>query len=71
MSQTKPETYELLTEKEAAGMLKISVHKMRQDRVKGTGMRFCRLGRCVRYRLSDVQAFIESHTFQSTSEAER
>jgi hypothetical protein len=39
------------------------------DRVAGTGIPFVRLGRLVRYRQSDVKAFLDAlPTYHSTSE---
>jgi hypothetical protein len=41
---------------------------LRQLRLTGRGPRFCKLGRLVRYRLSDALAWAESRTVQSTSD---
>lgn len=50
----------LITEKEVAYLQGKSVKGVRKDRYNGTGPKWVRLGRLVRYRLSDVEAFIGS-----------
>jgi len=53
--------YELLTEGEVARILRLSVFKLQQDRSKGRGLTYVRLGkRTIRYRRSDVCAFIDA-----------
>ena len=66
ISQKLPD-YALLTEKETAAILRISTSKLQKDRVHGRGLRYVLCGKCVRYRLSDITAFIEANTRQSTS----
>lgn len=63
-------TYQLLTEKETAVLLGVSISKLQQDRIKGAGIRYVKLGKAVRYRLDDIAAFIETNTFQSTAAVE-
>jgi predicted DNA-binding transcriptional regulator AlpA len=41
----------------------------RKQRVTGSGPKFLKLGRSVRYRKGDVQDWLESRTVQSTSVA--
>jgi predicted DNA-binding transcriptional regulator AlpA len=41
----------------------------RKQRVMGSGPKFIKLGRSVRYRKGDVQDWLESRTVRSTSEA--
>ena len=48
----------LITEKQFAEMLKRSVATIRRDRRAGRGPKFIRIGRQIRYRLEDVQAYI-------------
>jgi predicted DNA-binding transcriptional regulator AlpA len=44
---------------------------LQKDRVVGTGIPFVRIGRLVRYRQSDVTAFLDSlPLLRSTSEAD-
>lgn len=51
----------LLTTKEAAPLLRVSTAFLERDRWAGAQVPFIRVGRrAVRYRLSDLNAFIES-----------
>lgn len=51
----------LLTSKEAAPILGVSVAFLERDRWAGAQIPFIRVGaRAVRYRLSDLNAYIES-----------
>ena len=50
----------LLNEQEAANGLACSVALLRKWRQARTGVPFCRIGRAVRYRPEDVEAFIEA-----------
>jgi len=59
---------DLLTEGEAAQLLKIQPATLATWRVKGRPhLPFVRVGRCVRYRRQDILAFIERHLAESTS----
>lgn len=46
-----------LTEKELAARWKVSHHKLSNDRWHKLGCPYVRLGRCVRYKLKDVEEF--------------
>ena len=50
-----------LTEKQLASRHQLSVKTLRNARVSGSYIRFVRLGRTVRYRLSDVVAYEEAN----------
>lgn len=52
---------ELLTQQETAALLKVSVSTLKRWRTVGTGPRYLRVGRAVRYRRSDVEAWLRSH----------
>ena len=59
----------LLTEDEAAALLKVQPATLATWRVRGRpNLPFVRVGRCVRYRLEDLIAFINRQVRQSTSE---
>lgn len=59
----------LLTSKEAAPLLGVSVAFLERDRWAGARVPFIKIGsRAVRYRLSDLNAYIESCLRQSTSQ---
>jgi predicted DNA-binding transcriptional regulator AlpA len=62
---------ELLDQKSAARLLKLSVRTLERHRVMGTGPAFCRLGRLIRYRECDVREWIENSVRYSTAERER
>lgn len=59
--------YQLINEKEAAAILRVSVSKLQKDRMTGCGLRYVSYGKCVRYRLDDIATFIEANTRLSTS----
>lgn len=62
-------TDNLLTTKQAATILGVSVAFLERDRWAGARVPFIKVGsRAVRYRYSDLLAYIESCTFQSTSQ---
>ena len=48
----------------------ISVRTMQRDRQKGTGPKFIKVGRLVRYRKSALNEHLNNRTFSSTSEAD-
>lgn len=59
----------LLTTAEAAAELRVSKNYLEQLRCAGGGPRFCRLGaKAVRYRNSDLAAWIEASIRGSTSD---
>ena len=59
----------LLTEDEVASILKRSPRTVRKDRSRGKGPSFLRLGRLVRYRRADVEAYLSRH--QVTTDTHR
>ena len=63
-------TVNLLTTKEAARYLCVSTAFLERDRWAGARIPFVKVGsRAVRYRQEELDAFIESKTRLSTSEA--
>ena len=56
---TDPELEPLLTEQEFARITKRSVASARRDRLLRQGCPFVKLGALVRYRPSDVRAYLE------------
>jgi excisionase family DNA binding protein len=58
----------LLTAHEAATLLKLSERTLERWRVAGVGPKFVRLGRSIRYRLTEIEAHIASRVVSSTSE---
>jgi excisionase family DNA binding protein len=59
----------LATDEEAAAYLRVKKQTLRKWRVAGDGPLFVRIGGAVRYRLSDLIAFVEARVRSSTSEA--
>ena len=58
----------LLTQREAASALRLSERTIERMRCAGTGPRFVRLQRSVRYRQQDLDAYIAARVVGSTSE---
>lgn len=58
----------LLTQREAAELLKLSQRTLERWRVAGDGPKFVRLGRSVRYSLTAIESYIASRVVSSTSE---
>lgn len=58
----------LITEFELADRQRRSVKTIRNDRVRGNTIPFIKIGRLVRYRLTDVEAWEKANQFGSTSE---
>ncbi|ACK50485.1 phage transcriptional regulator, AlpA [Methylocella silvestris BL2] len=58
----------LLDEVAVAALLGVSRACLRQWRVKGGGPEYVSVGRCVRYRESGVEAWLDARTRASTSQ---
>ena len=56
----------LLNEKEASKFVNLSVSFLKLHRMRGDGPLFLKLGRCVRYRLSDLNDWLDKHSKKST-----
>lgn len=63
-----PKMKSLLSCQEAASYLGIAEQTMRQQRMKGGGIKFVKVGRLIRYRASDLEAYLEARTFDNTSQ---
>jgi hypothetical protein len=61
-------SHELLTETEAAEFLRQKVKTLQGRRVTGGGVPFVKIGRTVRYRRSDLIAYINANVRTSTTE---
>jgi excisionase family DNA binding protein len=59
-------TTALLIEEEAAKYLQVSRSYLRIGRMHGTGPRYSKLGRSVRYTLSDLDAWVEANARWNT-----
>lgn len=60
----------LLNQKQAAEALAVPPRTLEGWRTRGGGPPFVRIGRHVRYRLRDLEAWIEDRTFRSTAEVD-
>ena len=58
----------ILNQKQTAKLLTLSERTLERLRVAGTGPRFVRAGRSIRYRETDLEAWIASRVVGSTSE---
>jgi len=58
----------LLTQREAADVLRLSQRTLERWRVQGTGPRFVRLNHSIRYRPEDLDAHVAARVVASTSE---
>jgi excisionase family DNA binding protein len=68
--QTQPPSNgrtQLLDQREAAKLLRLSERTLERLRVQGGGPRFVKAGRCVRYRETDLEAWIAARIVSSTS----
>lgn len=61
----------LFDERQLADLLNVSVKAVQAWRYKGGGPAFVRLGRAIRYRPNDVEAWLASNTFETTTDADR
>ncbi|WP_447941610.1 helix-turn-helix transcriptional regulator [Brevundimonas mediterranea] len=59
----------LLNTKQVARILGVSHRTLEDWRRKGGGPKFVMFGRMVRYRRSDIAAYLSRPTFQNTGEA--
>ena len=57
----------LLTEKQIARELSVSLSKLRQDRMKGIGLPYVKMSNKkssgVRYNLDDIYEYLKEHTY--------
>lgn len=58
----------LMTTKQAAAYLNVKPGTLEQWRWYGNGPPFVKMGRTVRYRLADLNEYIDSQIFSSTSD---
>jgi predicted DNA-binding transcriptional regulator AlpA len=60
---------QLLTTPEAARFLHLSCRTLERLRLEGSGPRYCKLRRSVRYRQADLESWLADSARHSTSEA--
>jgi excisionase family DNA binding protein len=61
----------VLTQREAASLLRVSERTLERLRVTGHGPLYVKTGRLVRYRESDLHAWLDRNAVSSTSEVRR
>ena len=55
-----------LTETEVADMLRVSLSKLRTDRLKSRGISYVKFGRLVRYAVDDVREFMDANKINTS-----
>jgi len=58
----------IMTTREAANYLGLAISTLNKWRCFGDGPKFLKLGRAIRYRQEDLDAFLMSRQLESTSE---
>jgi len=61
----------LLTRRQASEMLALSERTVERLRCSSLGPKFVRCGRSIRYRVADLEEWIERRVVGSTTEADR
>ena len=61
---------QIYSTKEAARLLGISHRTLEDWRTRGAGPRFFTMGRLVRYRLAELDRFVNRYDFGNTAEAQ-
>lgn len=64
------QTQNLLTTRQVSELLQLKETTLEQWRWQGRGPLFVKVGRAVRYRLADVEAFTAERVFSSTTAAQ-
>lgn len=59
----------MMNSPELAEEIGVPVQRLAVWRMEGTGPRYVKLGRSIRYRSSDVQAWLEANTVETTGGA--
>lgn len=67
LTQRKPMPSELFTVSEAARWAKVSESFLNKARLTGGGPKYVRLGRAIRYRVEDLEAWARSGAADFTS----
>ena len=58
----------LITETELAERLQVSKKLLQKMRYEGNGPRYVKIGRLVRYRIKDIEAYLNASTLTFTRE---
>lgn len=68
VTETKVTNMTVLNTNEAANYITLAAGTLERLRVQGSGPRYLKLGRSVRYRQTDLDQWMESRLTNSTSE---
>ena len=68
LQKPAPAMFSLLTPKEAARILKVSLSWLAKARMRGDGPPFIKIGRAIRYNEAALQQWMKSRQRLSTSE---
>ena len=52
----------LLTEKEVQEYYKININTLQRNRSEGFGLPYVKIGRLVRYKVSDIEKYLDANT---------
>ncbi len=70
MPDSSTQNNQLLNENEIARQFGLPEKRLQALRCRGGGPKFIKVGRSVRYRAADVEAWLEANTKTSTSESQ-
>jgi predicted DNA-binding transcriptional regulator AlpA len=62
---------EILSERQVQEIYGFSIPYLRRTRHERRGPRFLKVGKLVRYRRSDIEAYLAAHTVETTGAASR
>ena len=68
MSNIDTQPQSILTESDLADQLKVSTKLLQKMRQEGTGPKYVKIGRLVRYRRQDIEAYLEKFTLNFSHE---
>ena len=63
--------FQLLTEKEVSSLLKSALQSLRNDRSKGRGLPYYKLGKSVRYSLADIDNYLSARKISTDNSGTR
>jgi excisionase family DNA binding protein len=65
--ETQENNRKIINTREAAEYLGLTESTLEKWRCYGTGPRFCKVGRSVRYRMADIEKYLTENTKGNTS----
>jgi len=61
----------LLDTRQLSELLRVQPSKLEKDRTLHKGISYCKVGKSVRYRLSDVENYLDSNRVDTSATSER